>query len=78
MICEDWFDYENLCHDSTCDGNTRMSLLPDTVNWMKTHGLTPTSSVFCEIKAPWPLRRNNQIEVKLVCQQICDKCPPST
>ena len=85
VICEDWFDYINLCHDSCdgstcdpCDGSTRMSLLPDTVTWMNTQGLTPIASVFCASKAPWPLHGSNEIDVQLVCQQICDYCPPPT
>ena len=78
VICEDWFDYTNPCSAPTCDGNTRMSLTSDTISWMNSQGLTATSSVFCQQRAPWPIYGSNAIQVELVCQQICDTCPPTT
>ena len=84
--CHDWFDYTNKCYDSTCDGNTKMSLTSDSKSWLQARGYsTITSTQMCSISAPWPLfdykgnaRTKPLIQVQYMCQQICDYCPPPT
>ena len=79
--CKRWFDYSKNCaSDSTCDGvNTRLPLLSTTVQWMSSKGYSPqTAAVFCQKDAPWPITASNELPVALLCQQICNECPPTT
>ena len=80
-ICSAWFDYTNGCYDSTCDGDTRLSLTSDAKTWLATNkpDSNQTSSIMCASSAPWPLSYTEPLfEVYLMCQQICDYCIPST
>ena len=80
-MCSEWFDYTNGCYDDTCNGIARMSLTSEAVSWMNSNGYSSnaTAAKFCTISAPWPLSRTTPLlQVKLVCQQICDYCLPST
>ena len=79
--CKRWFDYSKNCApDSTCDGvKTRLPLLASTVQWMSSKGYSPqTTEEFCKKEAPWPITYSNSLPVALLCQQICNQCPPTT
>ena len=70
--CNTWFDYNNCvtpANGGTCDGDTRMSLSSTGLLYAS------TSSALCETTAPY---QGFNYEVKLMCQQICDYCPPVT
>ena len=77
-LCSVWFDYST----SSGDGNTRMSLTTDSQTWMATNypALDATSTNMCTLYAPMTLSPVSSIliEVKKVCQQICNICPDTT
>lgn len=68
IICEEWFDF----------GESRLyanQLTDNAKAWLSLNGYSETKYAMCSAFAPWPLYKTNSIEVRAVCQVVCDYCP---
>ena len=74
-LCEEWFDYDTGNHIQFIQARSDAATVTSKAKaWLSRNGIAQTKSGMCSAFAPWPLDNKNDIEVRAVCQIICDYC----
>ena len=76
ILCKEWFDYDTTAQtrQDVATFSSRATVTDKAKAWLSRNGFAPTKTGMCSASAPWPLDKKNRVEVRAVCQVICDYC----